>query len=167
MAFQPPRKPGPEPAPPPAVLGLVLGGGSVRGAAHLGVLSVLERESIRPDMVVGTSVGAIVGAGVAAGVSVAEMYGYFKTARWTDIARPSWGSKLSMLDTDPLDALLERIVEAQTFDQLVRPFAAIASDILTDTSHVFTEGSLREGARRVVSDPRPLRTRPPKRMPAG
>lgn len=116
----------------------------MRGAAHLGVLSVLEREGIRPDIVVGTSVGAIVGAGVAGGVSVAEMLAYFKAARWQDIARPSWGSKLSMLDTDPLGALLERIVEAQAFDQLALPFAAVATDILTGTTYVFTEGSLRQ-----------------------
>jgi NTE family protein len=134
----------PAPEPEPRLLGLVLGGGSVRGAAHLGVLSVLEREGIRPDIVVGTSVGAIIGAGVAAGISVTEMYGYFKTARWTDIARPSWGSKLSMLDTDPLGALLERIVEARTFDQLALPFAAVAADILTGSTYVFTEGSLRD-----------------------
>jgi NTE family protein len=116
----------------------------VRGAAHLGVLSVLEREGIRPDIVVGTSVGAIVGAGVAGNVSVAEMYGYFKSARWTDIARPSWGSKLSMLDTDPLGGLLERIVEAEVFDQLTLVFAAVSTDILSGTTHVFTQGSLRE-----------------------
>jgi predicted acylesterase/phospholipase RssA len=52
----------------PLCLGLVLGGGSVRGAAHVGVVSVLEREGIRPNVVAGTSVGALVGAGVAAGV---------------------------------------------------------------------------------------------------
>jgi len=33
----------------PLSLGLVLGGGSVRGAAHIGVISVLEREGIRPN----------------------------------------------------------------------------------------------------------------------
>ena len=134
----------PTPEPEPRLFGLVLGGGSVRGAAHLGVLSILEREGMRPDIVVGTSVGAIIGAGVAAGISVTEMYGYFKAARWTDIARPSWGSKLSMLDTDPLGALLERIVEAKAFDQLALPFAAVATDILTGATHVLTEGSLRE-----------------------
>ncbi len=130
--------------PPPHVLGLVLGGGSVRGAAHLGVLSVLEREGIRPDIVVGTSAGALVGAGVAAGVPVSEMYDYFRIARWKVLAKPSWGSKLSMLDTDPLGALLERIVEAQTFDQLSLTFAAVATDILTGTTYVFTEGPLRK-----------------------
>ncbi len=125
-------------------LGLVFGGGAVRGAAHVGVLSVLEREGIRPDVVAGTSIGAIVGAGVAAGVSAAEMLGYFETARWRNLAKPSWGSKLSLFDTGPLGALLERITEAATFDQLALPFAAVASDILRGTPFVFTTGPLRE-----------------------
>jgi NTE family protein len=128
----------------PPCLGLVLGGGSVRGAAHLGVVSVLEREGIRPDLIAGTSVGAIVGAGVAAGVPAAEMHEYFKAARWRHLATPSWSSRLSLFDTHPLGALLERIVAAQTFDQLALPFAAVATDILAGTSFVFTEGPLRE-----------------------
>jgi NTE family protein len=130
------------PAPPPR-LGLVLGGGAVRGAAHVGVLTVLEREGIRPDAVAGTSVGAIVGAGVAAGISSAEMYEHFVKARWRDLARPSW-SRLSLFETDPMGSLLERICEADTFDDLKIPFAAVASDILSGKTFVFTEGSLHE-----------------------
>ena len=40
-------------------LALVLGGGSVRGAAHLGVVSVLEREGIRPDLIDGETLARI------------------------------------------------------------------------------------------------------------
>jgi len=40
---------------------LVLGGGGARGLAHVGVLKVLEREGLRPALIVGTSMGAIVG----------------------------------------------------------------------------------------------------------
>jgi len=40
---------------------LVLGGGGARGLSHLGVLALLEREGVRPDMIVGTSIGALVG----------------------------------------------------------------------------------------------------------
>jgi NTE family protein len=40
---------------------LVLGGGSARGLAHLGVLQVLERKAIPIDLVVGTSMGAVIG----------------------------------------------------------------------------------------------------------
>ena len=43
-------------------LALVLGGGGARGLAHIGVLKILEREGIRPDLIVGTSMGAIIGA---------------------------------------------------------------------------------------------------------
>jgi NTE family protein len=54
-------------------LGLALGGGGARGIAHVGVLKVFERERIRIDMIVGTSIGAIVGASFAAGIGVGEI----------------------------------------------------------------------------------------------
>lgn len=133
-----------QPAPEPLRLGFALGGGAVRGAAHLGVLSVLERESIRPDVVAGTSAGAIVGAGLAAGLRSEDMLSYFTKARWRDLARPSWGSRLSMLDSNPMGDLLERVVEAHDFSDLKLPFAAVATDILTGTPFTFTEGPLRE-----------------------
>ena len=43
-------------------IGLVLGGGGARGAAHIGVLKVLEREHIPIHAIAGTSIGSIVGA---------------------------------------------------------------------------------------------------------
>jgi NTE family protein len=125
-------------------LGLALGGGGVRGAAHLGVLSVFEREGISFDVVAGTSVGAVVGAGVAARVPAAEMLERFRTARWIDLARPSWGSALSMLQTNPMGDILVKTVKAETFADLAMPFAAVASDILTGQTVVMTEGSLSE-----------------------
>jgi NTE family protein len=125
-------------------LGLALGGGGVRGAAHLGVLSVFEREGIAFDVVAGTSVGAVVGAGVAAGVASADMLERFRTARWIDLARPSWGSKLSMLQANPMGDILVKTVKAETFEELALPFAAVASDILTGETVVITEGPLRD-----------------------
>lgn len=47
-------------------LGIVLGGGGVRGLAHAGVLAALERAGIEPSVVVGVSMGAVVGATYAA-----------------------------------------------------------------------------------------------------
>lgn len=52
---------------------LILAGGGARGAAHIGVLKVLEREGLRPDIVCGSSVGAIIGALYCAGVPVARI----------------------------------------------------------------------------------------------
>ena len=43
-------------------VGLALGGGGVRGLAHVGVLKVLEQEKIPIDLIVGTSMGSVIGA---------------------------------------------------------------------------------------------------------
>lgn len=61
-----------EPAPRPRI-GLVLSGGGARGAAHAGVLAVLEEMRVPVDFVVGTSMGAIVGGLYAYGLSPAEL----------------------------------------------------------------------------------------------
>src|SRR4030095_5951740 len=54
-------------------IGLVLGGGGARGAAHIGVLEVLEREHIPICRIAGTSMGSIVGGLYAAGYTPDEM----------------------------------------------------------------------------------------------
>src|SRR5512133_1265976 len=48
-------------------VGLVLGSGSARGWAHVGVIRALEQAGIRPDLVCGTSIGALVAAAYVAG----------------------------------------------------------------------------------------------------
>lgn len=52
---------------------LVLSGGGARGAAHLGVLKVLEELRVPVDCIVGTSMGSIVGASYASGATIAEL----------------------------------------------------------------------------------------------
>lgn len=62
----------PHPAHPPQVA-VVLGSGGPRGYAHIGVMRVLEEAGIRPDLIVGASVGALLGAFWAAGYSAAQI----------------------------------------------------------------------------------------------
>lgn len=52
---------------------LVLGGGGLKGMAHIGALQALEEAGVRPAGIVGTSIGALIGACAASGMSVAEM----------------------------------------------------------------------------------------------
>ncbi len=61
---------------------LVLSGGGARGAAHIGVLKVLDELRIPVDCIVGTSMGAIVGGAYAAGVSPERMEEVIRNARW-------------------------------------------------------------------------------------
>ena len=43
-------------------IGLALGSGAARGWTHIGVINALQKAGIKPDVVVGTSIGALVGA---------------------------------------------------------------------------------------------------------
>jgi NTE family protein len=75
-------------APPPTsgrCIGLVLGGGGARGAAHIGVLEVLEREHIPVCRISGTSMGSIVGGMYAAGYSPQEMHEIITSLDWDDL----------------------------------------------------------------------------------
>ena len=65
-------------------LAVVLSGGSIRGAAHIGALKVLERYGLVPDVIAGASAGSMVGALYGSGVPVAEIDHIFRAYqdRW-------------------------------------------------------------------------------------
>ncbi len=63
-------------------IGLVLSGGGARGAAHVGVLKVLEENRIPIDMIAGTSFGAIVGGLYASGYSAEELENILQDIDW-------------------------------------------------------------------------------------
>ena len=63
-------------------VGLVLGGGGARGAAHIGVLKELERLRIPVDVITGTSMGAIVGGLYASGMTAAELEDLVGSLDW-------------------------------------------------------------------------------------
>jgi NTE family protein len=66
-------------------VGLVLGGGGARGAAHIGVLKVLERERVPICAVTGTSMGAIVGGMYASGYAPDEIEAILAAVDWADV----------------------------------------------------------------------------------
>lgn len=64
---------------------LVLGGGGARGAAHIGVLKVLERERVPIDCIVGTSMGAVVGGLYASGYTADEIEAVLDRIDWAEV----------------------------------------------------------------------------------
>jgi NTE family protein len=77
-----PKEPAIKPAKKKPRLALVLSGGGARGAAHIGVLKVLEEMHIEPDLIVGTSMGSIVGGLYAAGYSAREIAAITEETDW-------------------------------------------------------------------------------------
>jgi NTE family protein len=66
-------------------IGLVLGGGGAKGAAHIGVIKVLEELRIPIDCIAGTSMGSIVGAAYATGLSSQEIEKIITAINWKEI----------------------------------------------------------------------------------
>lgn len=65
-------------------VGLVLSGGGARGAAHVGVLKVLDEMRVPIDAIAGTSMGAVVGGLYASGMSAAEIERLIDSVNWQD-----------------------------------------------------------------------------------
>jgi NTE family protein len=66
-------------------IGLALGGGGAKGAAHIGVIKVLEEMRIPIDCISGTSMGSIVGAAYATGLSAADLEKLMTAVDWQEI----------------------------------------------------------------------------------
>jgi patatin-like phospholipase len=71
----------------PSRTALVLCGGGAKGLAHIGVLRTLDSLGIRPDLVVGTSMGAVIGALYASGYSGRELDSLARVAPLADLFR--------------------------------------------------------------------------------
>jgi NTE family protein len=127
-------------------IGLALGGGGVRGLAHIGVLRALERAGVNADVICGTSAGAIIGASYAAGMPTEEMIGIVRELRWTQFMKPAL-RRNSVLDTTVFDAFLEKVISARNFDELHCSYAAIACDSVTGERVVLAQGDPARAAR--------------------
>lgn len=117
------------------------------------MLAALTDAGIRPDLVVGTSIGAINGAVYAAdpGPSGVERL----RALWREVAtsdllaanvfervRHVARSRIAIQDTAPLRRLLESSLPVPRFDDLAVPFQCVAASIERAAEHWFEHGEL-------------------------
>ena len=133
----------------------VLGGGGVLGAHEVGMLQALAEAGVRPDLVLGTSVGALNGVFVAAhrdpGAAVPEL-----AAVWRDgVAAEAFGGSLfgrvrtlarsgtHLHSNEPLRQLLEALPVGR-IEQLAVPFQCVAASIERAAAHGFCDGPIVE-----------------------
>lgn len=135
-------------------VGLVLGSGSARGLAHLGVIRAIEAAGIEVDFVVGSSMGALIGAIYAAG-KLDELEATFKTFDWKktlsffDVILPKSG----LLDGAKVSELVRAHIHAETIEALGKSFAAVATDIVSGEEIVIRSGDVIEAVRASISVP--------------
>src|SRR5689334_20553553 len=68
-------------------IALVLGGGGMKGFAHIGVMQALEERGIEPTLYAGTSIGALLAAARVGGMPIAEMKVRAESLRRRDLFR--------------------------------------------------------------------------------
>lgn len=156
---------------------LVLSGGIARGFAHAGVMKALEQERIRPDLVVGASMGGLVGAMYSAGYSADSMRAICRTIPWDIVFtgvprvyqwRAPWPNPwfelvntggggvqipASLVDNSVINEVLtELFLDADAaaqgdFDRLLIPFRTIGTDVRTGRWVMLDHGSLARACR--------------------
>lgn len=114
------------PKPKPAQVALVLGGGGAYGFAHVGVLEALHENGIKPDMVVGTSVGAIIGAMYASGKSPQAIRQIVVNLDETTLIDFT-PSKQGVIAGDKLRAFVNTHTGNKAIEQFPTPFIAVAT----------------------------------------
>ncbi|OQY93755.1 MAG: hypothetical protein B6D39_02530 [Anaerolineae bacterium UTCFX2] len=119
-----------KPRPPQKSVGLALGGGVVRGLAHIGVITVLEEAGIEVDYVAGTSAGSIIAVLYSAGINANELREFALNFHWWQIARPVWPRR-GLVSFDRLAHFLRDRIGDIEFKDLKIPCSVVASDIET------------------------------------
>lgn len=153
---------------------LALGGGGVRGAAHIGVLRVLEREGIPIDYVVGNSMGAVVGGLYCAGVPLDRVHrimsdgslveAYLPHFLWCRIVLKPLTDLLNLAREKPYAGLvdgrkLKRLIDdllpnpKMCVEDLRLPFAAIAVSLIDGQAHVLSAGRISDVLRASATIP--------------
>uniref|UniRef100_A0A8L8KIN4 Swiss cheese n=1 Tax=Heligmosomoides polygyrus TaxID=6339 RepID=A0A8L8KIN4_HELPZ len=127
-------------------IGLALGGGGARGAAHVGILRALRERGIPVDIVGGTSIGALVG-GVYA--STPDEQVEERTRKWFSGMTSLWRKVLdltyahsAMFTGAQLNKSLQDLFEDKEIENLWIPYFCISTDITTSEMRVHRSGPL-------------------------
>ena len=121
---------------------LALGSGAARGAAHIGVLEVLEETGIDISLIAGTSAGALIGGAYAAGMTPTEIRTVVTAARWSTFGKVNPGRRMSLFDTRPQQQAIAEHLGSMLIEDLPRRFAAVAYDLRSRKRVLLTTGSL-------------------------
>lgn len=133
-------------------IAIALGGGGVRGIAHIGVLEVLLEHGIQPDIIVGTSAGSIVGSLYASSGDIAHVKEVMLDIKRKDVMHFSWMQSMNVLTGQTSPMSLERLVlllktnlSTLEISEFKLKYAAVSTDIVDHTPYVFDDGNVIDG----------------------
>ncbi|MDR1997573.1 MAG: patatin-like phospholipase family protein [Candidatus Margulisbacteria bacterium] len=120
------------------LVGLALGGGSMRGLANVGVLKTLAKHQVPIHCIAGTSAGSIAAALWAAGKSTAEIEEIALNIDWLKIAQLSFNLR-GLLSPAKLQKYMTAALGIKYFRETKVPLSISASDLLSGREYVFAK----------------------------
>ena len=124
----------------PARVAWVLSSGGPRGFVHVGVLKALNELQLKPDLVVGGSVGALVGALYACGMPVAQMEVMSLELGLMDMGRLAVGGE-ARFNGGPIAEFINRELRGLPIEQLKTRFAAAVVERNSRKALLFNAGN--------------------------
>jgi NTE family protein len=125
---------------PPNAKALVLSSGGPRGFVHAGVLKAFDEIGVRPDLVVGASVGSLVGALYASGVSGKDIASLAMDLGPLKLATLAMGAK-ERFSGEPLVAWVNEQIGNRPIESFKTKFAAVALRVRDEEVAAFTKGN--------------------------
>ena len=132
---------------------VALGGGGIKGIAHIGVLRVLEKAGYKIKSVAGTSAGGIVGALYAAGYTPADIEQMVISADQKGLFKRSDHEGPSLLGLSGLTDILTNKLSGLTFDDLRLSFACTSVDLVTAQEIILTKGNVVDAVLATIAIP--------------
>ncbi len=125
---------------------LALGSGGSRGIAHVGFLQALDENGIKPDYIVGCSMGAVVGACYASGITPKEMKDTVDSLKFKDIVDVHFFpfTKKGLLRSVKMRNKITSLLGHTSFENLKIPFACIAVDLISGEVVTLKDGDICE-----------------------
>ncbi|MBE1299534.1 MAG: patatin [Alteromonadaceae bacterium] len=129
-------------------LGLVLGSGSARGWAHIGVINELARYGITPHVVTGSSIGALVGAAVASNRLKDLEEWVLGLDNWQVLGLLDWGlGRGGLISGEKVFEKIADTIGDITFEDLHMPYGAVATDLMSGREAWLTKGKIKDALR--------------------
>jgi len=141
------------PPPKPAKIALVLGAGSSKGFAHIGVLKILESNKIPIHLIVGTSVGSAVGSLYAYGMDAFSLQKLAFSINQGDIIDSLVIPSNGFIKGEKLEEFINKSVKHTPMEKLKIPFYAVATDLEKGQEMVFGKGNTGTAVRASCSIP--------------
>jgi NTE family protein len=143
-----------KPAPSASKITVVLGSGSARGFAHIGVIKALEEAGIKPRLIVGTSAGAVAGALWACGFNAEKIAQMAQNVKDADIIDFASASKTGgLVSGEKIQTYMNQLIKNQRFDQLNTEFVAVATELRTGQTRILDSGDVGFAVRASCSIP--------------